>query len=270
MIILKIKKLIMCLILVVAVLFLRCDLFYSAFNHSPNVSNTVTEFEHKYISNANNQILAIGATVTGEAILGFTLAEVMVVIAIVGAIAAMTIPDLINNIQTDQYKSAYKKAFADYSNALINANNDGVLLQMIAQDNQNNITNFLAIKNYFTVIKDCSSSNNSNCWASGETYNTTPNYNAYSFIDSQGRSWSTRLGIAGGGWYVSIILVDTNGMKGPNQYGKDRFPLLFYDSNSLSVGMPVKIGPQNDFSAIDASYCPSGGCYNTSWLTNSK
>ena len=41
---------------------------------------------------------------------GFTLAEVLVTLMIIGVIAAMTIPSLMQNTQQQEFKAAYKKA----------------------------------------------------------------------------------------------------------------------------------------------------------------
>lgn len=45
----------------------------------------------------------------------FTMAEVLITLGIIGIIAAMTLPALINKYQEVQFKSAYKKAYADLS-----------------------------------------------------------------------------------------------------------------------------------------------------------
>lgn len=48
---------------------------------------------------------------------GFTLAEVLITLGIIGVVAAMTIPTLMTNIRARQYISKYKKALATLSNA---------------------------------------------------------------------------------------------------------------------------------------------------------
>ena len=42
--------------------------------------------------------------------LGFTLAEVLITLVIIGVIAAMTIPTLMNNTNSQEFRSAFKKA----------------------------------------------------------------------------------------------------------------------------------------------------------------
>ncbi len=50
---------------------------------------------------------------------GFTLAEVLITLGIIGVVAAMTMPTLINSTQGAQYKTAYKKALSVLSQAIV-------------------------------------------------------------------------------------------------------------------------------------------------------
>ena len=58
---------------------------------------------------------------------GFTLAEVLITLGIIGVVAAMTMPTLINSTQGAQYKAAYKKALSAIS--------QGVTLNVALDDN---------------------------------------------------------------------------------------------------------------------------------------
>lgn len=49
---------------------------------------------------------------------GFTLAEVLITLAIIGVVAAMTIPTLVSNISRKQHLSAFKKKFAEITEAV--------------------------------------------------------------------------------------------------------------------------------------------------------
>ncbi|MBR5555917.1 type II secretion system protein [bacterium] len=49
---------------------------------------------------------------------GFTLAEVLITLGIIGVVAAMTMPTLINSTNGAQYKTAYKKALSVMSQAV--------------------------------------------------------------------------------------------------------------------------------------------------------
>lgn len=50
---------------------------------------------------------------------GFTLAEVLITLGIIGVVAAMTIPTLISNTNGAQFKTAYKKALSTLNQAAI-------------------------------------------------------------------------------------------------------------------------------------------------------
>lgn len=50
---------------------------------------------------------------------GFTLAEVLITLAIIGVVAALTMPSLINNTQGAQFKTAFKKAMSIMSQAVV-------------------------------------------------------------------------------------------------------------------------------------------------------
>jgi len=50
--------------------------------------------------------------------LGFTLAEVLITLVIIGVIAAMTVPTLMNNTNAQEFRSAFKKAISATNQAL--------------------------------------------------------------------------------------------------------------------------------------------------------
>ena len=70
---------------------------------------------------------------------GFTLAEVLITLGIIGVVAAMTMPTLINSTQGAQYKTAYKKALSVMSQAVVMniALEDYDLSQTVAGTNGN-------------------------------------------------------------------------------------------------------------------------------------
>lgn len=74
---------------------------------------------------------------------GFTLAEVLITLGIIGVVAAMTMPTLINSTQGAQYKTAYKKSLTVLSQAVTMniALNDYDLSQIVAGTNEKPNTN---------------------------------------------------------------------------------------------------------------------------------
>ena len=68
---------------------------------------------------------------------GFTLAEVLITLGIIGVVAAMTMPTLINSTQGAQYKTAFKKSLTVLSQAVVMniALNDYDLSQVVGGQN---------------------------------------------------------------------------------------------------------------------------------------
>lgn len=48
----------------------------------------------------------------------FTLAEVLIALVVIGIIAAITVPSLMNNMDDYQYRGSLKKNFSSFSQAL--------------------------------------------------------------------------------------------------------------------------------------------------------
>lgn len=215
---------------------------------------------------------------------GFTLAEVLITLGIIGVIAAITIPLLINNINDMQYKVAYKKAYSDASNAWKRMYADyNVVTRTGIYVTSEGKTNFTQFKNLFNVSKECFSSNAAECWdMSGEKYNAEqPDNSSLAFVDNSGRNWvSIDSGYAG-----ELMLVDINGFKKPNQFGKDRFPFwpvldacTFNDCSPngsgyniaacAGAGIPSKLLPSRDSTTTSSWFCAKPTCYFFTWLYN--
>lgn len=220
-------------------------------------------------------------------ITGFTLAEVLVTLGIIGVVAAMTIPTLLNNINDSQYKTAYRKAYSALSQAFLSAKQNGDIIPLTGTySSQGMETDFAALQNQFKVIKSCASSGTEGCWdTTGEQWRGEL-FSTQGFIDSSGMTWKLRNKDTAN--VVPVILVDTNGFKKPNVYGKDRFPLLLNNgidsdpwkninllqTNSTELGMPTRISPLKDIPPTSNygeydTMCPSyasSSCYFTTWL----
>ncbi len=215
---------------------------------------------------------------------GFTLAEVLITLAIIGVVAALTIPSIVKNYQEAQYKVAYKKAYSDASRVwnLMAANNEIEIRKGQFEGGMatNDFPNF---RTHFNVIKECHGTRD--CFTNQDNAEMFSEYNdmpasTYSFVDSQGRSW----GYAPDSYFeAAYIFVDTNANKKPNVLGKDRFAFI-----TLPVGcnwhnwsdillpecytnvMPVKLLPIMDMSSTSVSgrWCKSmKKCLYTTWLS---
>ena len=192
---------------------------------------------------------------------GFTLAEIIIVIGIIGVVAAITIPLLVSKFEEAQYKTAYKKVFSIASQI-----NKELYMSNEYYETTQTEANFRLFKSKLKVAKECTNSNNVECWAEdgeqactdscgGGTGRPLPYLSA--FIDNSGVAWSVY------NPSESHILVDTNGMKPPNKYGRDRW--------FLQMSLAIRTGnltPRPDSltpSDMDCHYPP---CYPTKWLYN--
>lgn len=215
---------------------------------------------------------------------GFTLAEILITLGIIGVVAALTIPVIMQNIQTNQYKVAYKKAYTVLTNALMSASANNLLEYATASYAPEHWRNFATIMSYIKTQKTCLNYNgsgsvgdNTQCWQSGaEGWNMAaggyPSTVDMTAIDMSGMTW----GLCALG-YGALYAVDTNGFKEPNQMGKDRFVFYLRDSaGNYRTGLPIKVAPfaDNQNSICDVNKCGTvgdpdyGTYYGTTWLRN--
>lgn len=222
---------------------------------------------------------------------GFTLAEVLITLGIIGVVAAMTLPALIQNYQDKQFKTAYKKAYADVNAAFkfMVANDEYVTPQrknngglvFFSEDENGFGNNLKTLSKYFKITKTCYNNNAGECFVLDAECGRSNGkggcpVKSYAFIDSSGRQWYMY------GNNESTFIVDTNGNKKPNVLGKDRFPLAFptpTDTSGLyhkKLFIHTMVHPSYNYADISVDengdittkqrWCPSGRCYYSSWL----
>ena len=194
----------------------------------------------------------------------FTLAEVLITLGIIGIVAAMTLPSVINSAQNLQYKSAYKKAYSEFSQALmISLNNGEIISRTQAYDSIATESEWNALKSKFKIVKECEPKELYSCWAQGDTFNGMPNTGyGKAFVDEAGRSWALYFSSE------NIYFVDINGYKKPNIFGKDRFIFFLFDAMfSINKGLPTRVIPEKDYT-VKNTWCNYPPCYYESWLLN--
>ena len=169
---------------------------------------------------------------------GFTLAEVLITLVIIGVIGALTVPALIQNTQKQEYVSALKKAYSTLSQAT---------QQIITEEGSPKCDDggwactteqiFDLYKKYIMNIKDCGTGQG--CFSDGDyrdlngyTFKMTGYGSAYhKMILSDGVSVMLDDNVftdCSQNWYGSEnncvhFFVDINGAKGPNTRGRDLF-----------------------------------------------
>ena len=197
----------------------------------------------------------------------FTLAEILITLGIIGVVAALTLPTLIQNNQKKQFQVGLQKGYSELLQALDAYKNDtGMTLTL--KDCYGETTGIFKnlIKPYLKVLVDCgdsqADSNYDKCVQNGyysqdkkHTYKTYSGKKAAeSYFDDgqlvltdgsilmfENPLHSTRV-------FVSI---DVNGFKkGPNQWGVDLFTFqLMEDGKLLPMGMA------GTYYTFDVEYC---------------
>jgi len=207
----------------------------------------------------------------------FTLAEVLITLGVIGVVAAMTIPGLINKINERHYQAQYRKAYSTLNQALkmmlddgytIDTRNPGASFQKDGAVGDS----FKILSNYFTGATRCFDNNADKCWVceNGQSGLASNNWKGCSkrmpaFIDASGIAYYI---YAGNEWPV---LVDVNGFSGPNELGRDRYVLYFTNSKNKSYYTDDVdiIYPWKDVT-VKQRWCPSGDCPNTGRLFGNR
>jgi len=187
---------------------------------------------------------------------GFTLAELLIVLGIIGVIAALTMPTLLSNTQGAQYKAAYKKALSVLSQAVVlnvaldDFNFADTTSTGTATTDQSIYTLF---KNRMNVVKTASGALGYTINANGSTFTEgTSNYTLF-FNDGIVLSFpqSSQACSKDSNNTVNVCkgFIDVNGQKSPNKVVKcdgttsgdtcevtnptDVYPIIFYDQTIL-------------------------------------
>lgn len=173
---------------------------------------------------------------------GFTLAEVLITLGIIGVVAALTLPAVITNTQNKERQEALKKAYSVLQQALLMYQKDTG--ENITRSTFNSKTESLkkAILPYFNGAIDCGKGTESTACLYKTTkyrnYNNTNNVNIALLDDGQYIStdgmmyfFENNSEVASG--YV-LIFVDVNGFnKKPNQLGRDLFAFEMVENGRI-------------------------------------
>lgn len=207
---------------------------------------------------------------------GFTLAEVLITLGVIGIVAALTIPAIITNIQDKQFKTAYKESISIISQAM----------RQIYADSEETYTStewqqmpvyFCKLQKQMKVSKsgiNCELVNDDSVFTSNSAWpKTSTKWHA-------GNTWYDKKhnpqGLNYGYMHLTIdlmngmrinfncndaIFVDVNGDKKPNTIGRDIYFMYFEDGQT---------SPNTGFSkrtSIRPNVCSTGGTNATPTLT---
>lgn len=163
---------------------------------------------------------------------GFTLAEVLITLGIIGVVAAMTMPSLVANYEKKRTATAVKKAYSELSQALKLAEvdyGDMEYWDWPESDDLDNNRKFIDryITPYYKGITNLKDGNKEAEWGGGISDT------AINFVASNGTIFSMKP-IAFR--RTTYILADVNGFKKPNKMGTDMFYFDAIDGKLLPDG----------------------------------
>lgn len=138
----------------------------------------------------------------------FTLAEILITLGIIGVVAAITIPNLIQNYKQKVYSAKLKKMYSTFINALEASQAENGELKTWSMPNAPDNKEFFDkyLKPYFESINIKYFSNSIKMYLKDGTY--------FEFNSANG---------------VVYIIMDLNGEKKPNEYGRDRFQVYIHN-----------------------------------------
>ncbi len=216
---------------------------------------------------------------------GFTLAEVLITLGIIGVVAALTLPSLIQNQQKHSLEVATKKFYSTLSQAvrkyMADEGVDDLRNTSLASDHYEDnhsdvarasIDNF--VNNYLKVVQKCSEQDKCfadiyKTWDGQDSRDEMTWYNEWAYVLADGSVVSI------GYSYIPSpinIYVDVNGKKGPNRVGYDLWGMsIFHDgtvdeSNSYNKYYKNSDSTHLDHEAREHRYeqCKTGtysGCF---------
>lgn len=212
---------------------------------------------------------------------GFTLAEVLIVLGIIGIIAALTIPAILNQTQKREIVVAFKTGYSDLSNAInqIKTDNGGEIIGGIGSNSGGFIT---ILQNYIKFSKIC----HNNSYTEGCTDYTGLNANNIKMLNGDNFWWPAAFTGAGAITSNGMVIVptghsanctnpgldigfcdylsiDVNGSKPPNIFGRDILRLYVTTIGLVPAGTHgdrATTDPAN-FGCKEAGGLPDGeGC----------
>lgn len=206
----------------------------------------------------------------------FTLAEVLITLGIIGVVATMTLPLLIQNYQQSVINQQFKRAYSQLSNALVLVEHVAGYKPACNEIDGNNslwtkdcysLRDFL-FKDIMPVIKTCEGEalaagclpeggykgldtihNENNPDESEEDSNTADdhfNNNCYSMTKAAIENENYVYVMNDGTIYMlygnlpSIVSIDVNGQKKPNKWGYDIFTFFLESSSKKPIYVPYK------------------------------
>ena len=203
---------------------------------------------------------------------GFTLAEVLITLGVIGVVSAMTLPSVIHNYKIKSLETSFKKSYSMLSQALLKMKADDVYL--VKQSGNTYYFNDTFSK-YFKTIKKYNERTSDLTVLGYKNSSFRDTSNSIDFNNGGHRQGAFILNNGAiifntGNWWTGNIkkeyfefMVDTNGTKGPNRLGYDVFYFQIAPENKLLPSDQTKF---NDYQPSSANCCnlsTYSTCYQT-------
>ena len=211
---------------------------------------------------------------------GFTLAEVLITLGIIGVVAAMTIPTLVGNYKYMVLQNQFKAAYSDLNQAakLFQLHHDITVSEYNAANN-NSVNTLKEFSKEFNAVLKTSDLKHSSTDSDGNSIGARP----YEWVsingtaklpsncDTSGFFWDTQGRVIAfddppqAGENGPKVCIDINGEKAPNRYGVDYFIFMFTtDGYVIPWGQEHKDNPECTSNISNCSIIPADNCkYST-------
>lgn len=175
----------------------------------------------------------------------FTLAEILITLGIIGIVASLTVPTIIQKQKEAETISALKKSYSTLSNAYIRAMQENGEIKYwgaLVDDGANSKLLLDKLAVYMNVQKNCG--NSVGCFAPVEHKTLNGGSDNYKSLNST--TACSKLILSDGTSVMldvlsnlleAFVVVDVNGFKSPNQFGIDTFVFKLSTNTVLAEGV---------------------------------
>jgi len=200
----------------------------------------------------------------------FTLAEILITLGIIGIVAAMTLPSVINKIEESVFTNQYKKLYSTLSNVVnkTNSDQDFIFTYISAGSWASNVGVLWANLN---IVKTCTAAER--CWTQDTVLGLNgDNINSSDWFFNSVKTKSAKILADGtvisglnpvtpdGSELYEQFLVDLNGKKGPNKLGRDIHELVIVDTLTTEPKLLPYYSSDGSPSSTYSQTIVTGGC----------
>jgi prepilin-type N-terminal cleavage/methylation domain-containing protein len=194
--------------------------------------------------------------------IGFTLAEVLITLSIIGVVAALTIPSIINNSTDQQNLVKLKKEYSVLSQATA---------MLVSTDGSIDTSSVNALSTQYLKVMKLSPVNTGNTDYYNYKQTSINTFPSFGYVLSDGSIWRFLTALPtdssctqakhNGSMRCGYVYMDVNGnTKGPNMIGKDFFVFSIVNENGA-----WKVYPWGIDQDTNANHrCSTSNCTNNS------